>query len=59
MDSQDLGGKTVRLVKVLRQHQGVEEATWERKDTLRTNYLLLFEDEGFFFSHLILNDGFI
>ena len=32
MDSREqvLRGKTVRLVKVLWQHRGVEEATWER-----------------------------
>ena len=32
MDSQEqvLRGKTVRLVKVLWQHRGVEEETWER-----------------------------
>ena len=50
MDSQDqvLRGKTVRLVKVLWQHRGVEEATWERKDTMRANYPFLFEDEGMF-----------
>ena len=50
MDSQDrvLQGKTVRLMKVLRQHRGVEEATWEREDTVRTNYPFLFEDEGMF-----------
>ena len=36
MDSQEqvLQGKTVRLVKVLWQHRGVEEATWEREDTM-------------------------
>ena len=36
MDSREqvLRGKTVRLVKVLLQHQEVEEATWERKDTI-------------------------
>ena len=50
MDSWDqvLQGKTVRLVKVLWQHRGVEEATWEHKDTVRTNYPFLFEDEGMF-----------
>ena len=46
----------MRLVKVLWQHQGVEEATQEREDTIRTNYPFLFEDECMFFSHLILND---
>ena len=40
--------KTVRLVKVLWQHRGVEETTWEREDTIRANYLFLFEKEGIF-----------
>ena len=46
MDSQEqvLRGKTVRLVKVLWQHRGIEVATWEH------------EDEGMFFCHLILNE---
>ena len=50
MDSREqvLHGKTVRLVKVLWQHRGVEEATWEREDTICTNYPFLFEDEGIF-----------
>ena len=50
MDSHDqvLQGKTVRLVKVLWQHQGVEEAAWEREDTMRANYPFLFEDEDVF-----------
>ena len=58
MDSQDqiLRRKTVRLVKLLWQHRGVEEATWEYEVTMRTNYPFLFEDEGTFFSNLILND---
>ena len=38
--------KTVRLVKVLWQHRGVEEATWEREDTMRSSYPFLFEDGG-------------
>ena len=48
MDSQDqvLRRKTVRLVKVLGQQRGVEEATWERKDTMRTTYPFFFGDEG-------------
>ena len=31
---QVLRHKTVLLVKVLLQHRGVDEATWERKDTM-------------------------
>ena len=44
MDSREqvLRGKTVRLVKVLWQHRGVEEATWEREDIIRTTYQLSF-----------------
>ena len=50
MDSQEqvLRGKTVRLVKVLWQHRGMKEARWEREDTMRANYLFLFEDRGMF-----------
>ena len=48
LDSWDqvLRRKTVRLVKVLWQHRGVEEATWEREDTMRATYNFLFEDES-------------
>ena len=48
IDSQDqvLRRKTVRLVKVLLQHRGVKEATWEREDMIRATYHFLFEDEG-------------
>ena len=48
LDSRDqvLRHKTVRLVKVLWQHRRVEEAIWEREDTMRVTYLFLFEDEG-------------
>ena len=46
--------KTVRLVKVLWQNRGVEEATWERKDTMRATYPFLFRDEGTQFSRLII-----
>ena len=48
MDSREqvLRGKIVRLVKVLWQHRGVEEETWEPENTIRTNYPFLFEDEG-------------
>ena len=53
MDSREqvLRGKTVRLVKVLWQHRGVEEATWEREDTVRANYPFLFEGEATFSSN--------
>ena len=50
LDSKDrvFQRKTVRLVKVWWQHRGVEEATWEREDTMRATYPFLFEDEGVF-----------
>ena len=51
---QVLRRKTVRLVKVLWQHQGVEEATWEHEDTMRATYPFLFEDEGTLFSYLVI-----
>ena len=53
MDSREqvLCGKTVRLVKVLWKHRGVEEATWEREDTVSANCPFLFEGEGAFSSH--------
>ena len=48
VDSRDqaLRRKTVRLVKVLWRHYGVEGYTWEREDTMRTTYPFLFRDEG-------------
>ena len=36
---------------MLLQHQEVEEATWEREDTVRANYPLLFDGEGAFSCH--------
>ena len=56
MDSQDqvLRHKTVRLVRVLWRHRGVEESTWERKDKMWATYPFLFRDEGMWFSRLIL-----
>ena len=56
MDSRDqvLQRKTVRLVRVLWQHCGVEESTWEREDTMRATYPFLFRDEGTSFNRLIL-----
>ena len=47
LDSRDqvLRSKTVRLVRVLWRHYGVEESTWEREDTMRATYPFLFRDE--------------
>ena len=55
MDSRDqvLRRKTVRLVRVLWKHRGVEKSTWEREDTMRATYPFLFRDEGMWFSRLI------
>ena len=52
MDSleQILLRKTVRLVRALWKHRGVEESTWEREDTMRATYPFLFRDEGTWFS---------
>ena len=56
MDSRDqvLQCKIMRLVRVLWQHRGVEESTWEREDTMWATYPFLFRDEGTWFSRLIL-----
>ena len=55
VDSRDqvLRRKTVRLVKVLWRHYGVEEYTWEREDTMRATYSFLFRDECTWFSRLV------
>ena len=54
VDSHDqvLRRKTVRLVRVLWWHYGVEESTWEHEDTVRATYPFLFRDEGTWFSRL-------
>ena len=49
---QVLRRKTLRLVRVLWRHCGVEESTWEREDTMRATYPFLFRDEGTWFRHL-------
>ena len=49
---QVLRRKTVRLVRVLWRHCGVEESTWEREDTMRATYPFLFRDEGTWFGRL-------
>ena len=43
---QVLRRKTVRLVRVLWWHYGVEESMWEREDTMRATYPFLFKDDG-------------
>ena len=55
MDSREqiLRHKSVRLVRVLWQHRGVEESTWESEDTMRATYPFVFRDEGTWFSRLI------
>ena len=55
LDSRDqvLRRKTVRLVRVLWLHYGVEESTWEREDTMQATYPFLFRDKGTWFSRLI------
>ena len=52
MDSRDqvFLFKTMRLVKVLWKHRGVEEAKLEHEDTIRATYPFLFKDEGTKFS---------
>ena len=45
--------KTIRLIKMLWKHQGVDKAAWEREDTMRITYPFLSKDEGSLFSHLI------
>ena len=54
LDSRDqvLQRKTVRLVRVLWGHYGVEESKWEREDTMRATYPFLFRDEDTWFSRL-------
>ena len=48
LDSREqvLRRKTVRLVRVLWRHYGVEESTWEHEDTMRATYPFLVRDEG-------------
>ena len=50
---QVLRRKTVRLVRMVWRHYGVEESTWEREDMMRATYPFLFRDERTWFSHLI------
>ena len=56
MDSRDqvLRCKTMRIVKVLWQHRGLEETTWEHEDTMLATYHFLFKDGGTWFSRLVI-----
>ena len=56
MDNRDqvLRRKTMRLLKLLWQHCGVEETTWEHEDTMRATYPFLFRDEGTWFSRSVI-----
>ena len=56
MDSREqvLRRMTVRLVKVLWQHRGLEETTLEREDTMHATYPFLFKDEGTLFNRLVI-----
>ena len=54
LDSRDrvLRRKTVRLVRVLWWHCGVEKSTGEHEDTMRATYPFLFRDDGTWFCSL-------
>ena len=45
-EEKELRNKTISLVKVLRRNHLAEEATWEREDQIRSQYLHLFHDTG-------------
>ena len=45
---QVLHTKTISLVKVLWKNHTVEEASWERDDEMKSNYLELFVNEGMY-----------
>ena len=49
-----LRNKQVPLVKVLWQHHGREEATWEPEATMRAQYLQLFESRMNFENKILL-----
>ena len=49
-----LRNKQVPLVKVLSQHHGMEEATWEPESIMRTQYPQLFNSDMNFEDEIIL-----
>ena len=52
-----LWNKQVPLVKVLWQHHGREEATWEQEETMRAQYPQLFESGMNFEDEILLRGG--
>ena len=52
-----LRNKQVPLVKVLWQHHGGEEATWESKATMRAQYPQLFDSGMNFEDEILLREG--
>ena len=52
-----LRNKEVSLVKVLWQHHGREEATWEPEATMRAQYLQLFNSGINFENEILLREG--
>ena len=57
LDNRDqvLRCKTLRLVRVLWRHYGVDESTWEREDAIRATYPFLFRDEGTWCSRIYMH----
>ena len=52
-----LRNKQVPLVKVLRKHHGMEEATWEPESTMRAQYPQLFNSGINFEDEILLRGG--
>ena len=52
-----LRNKQVQLVKVLRQHHGREEATWELEATMRAQYPQLFDSCMNFKDEILFKGG--
>ena len=52
LDSKEqvLRGKTIRLVKVLWRHHGMEEATWELESAMQSKYPDLFQPDAYLIS---------
>ena len=57
LEVKQLWNKQVPLVKVLWQHHGMEEATWEPEATMRAQYPQLFDLGMNFEDKIILREG--